>query len=194
MAVNQVTWNWTINGQTINNVQYYDIPTTDPTVRQNFVDAMRTFVDTTIKGHLSPQCSLNSMTLREMDGGPAVSFDVPFTNGPLVGTANGQLADITSPLQVYYRSQTAAPNKGWTKFSGLTEVDWTGTSWNSSAIASFEALYTVLTSGFSIGAGDCILGICRPDFAANAPIAFNLINSFVVRTYTRKQTSRRPQD
>ena len=50
MAVNQVVWNWSINGQTINNVMYFDIPAGTPEVRTNFADAVRSFVDITIKG------------------------------------------------------------------------------------------------------------------------------------------------
>ena len=194
MGVNQVTWNWVINGQTINNVQYYDIPTETPQVRQEFADAMANFATFDLLPHLSPSCSLTGFTMRALDGGPAVAFDVPLSGGPISGVSSGQLYDLTSPLQVYYRSQTAKPNRGWVKHSGLTESQWEGTSWSAAAIAGFTSFYTIMTSGFTITGGDCILGICRPDFTANVPIAFNLIDSFVVRTYTRKQTSRRPQD
>ena len=194
MAVNQVTWNWVVNGQAINNVQYYDMPATDPFVRQDFADSLRLAVDTHIRPFLSPDCVLNSVSMRELDGGPAVAFDVPFGLGPLAGSASGQLFDLTSPLQVYYRSQTAKPNRGWIKFSGLTESGWAGTSWEANVITGFTNLFTGLTSGFPVSGGTAILGICRPDFPTNSVFAFNLISSFVVRPYTRKQTSRRPQD
>ena len=192
MTVHQVRWNYTINGQTINNIQYWDLDDSSTAGRQAFADTLRSMWDAQLSVHVHQTVSLNSLSMRAMDGGPAVVHLVPFTAGPITGQASGDLTDLTSPLQVYYRSQTAKPNKGWMKFSGLTEAAWTGTGWSGIVKLAFTALYNQFAAGIATGSGNAILGICRPQFVSNDVFAFNTISSVIVRDYTRKATSRRP--
>lgn len=192
MTVHQVRWNYTINGQTVNNVQYWDIDSPTAQGRQDFADEIRSTWDAQLSAHVHQTVSLDSLSLREMNGGPAVVYLQPFTAGAVTGQASGDLVDLTSPLQVYYRSQTAKPNKGWMKFSGLTEAAWTGTGWSGIVKLAFTSLYNQYASGIPTASGNAILGICRPDFVGNTAIAFNLITSVIVRDYSRKAISRRP--
>ena len=193
MTVHQVRWNWAINGQVVNNVQYWDIEDNTVAGRQEFVDTIRTLVDVQLSGFLSNDVVLNSLSLRPFEGGDPFSFEVPFTDGVIVGTNLNDLFDITSPMQIYFRSSTDKPNRSWFKLSGLTESAWGGTGWNPLTVSAVTDLFNFFTAGLSLSGGNAIQGICRPDFPSNTVTAFNLISTVTVRNYTRKQTSRRPK-
>lgn len=192
MATYQVRFNWTVNGNSVKNITYFDIPVTGADPLLNFADAVRDSFQTNLFTYMSDMCTLESLTLREMNGGAAFSFEQGFTAGPWSGGNTGTLYDQTSTLLVSYRANNPPPNRGRFNVPGMSESYWETDGWDNVMRSAAEAMFIDWANGLTLIQGDATFYIVRPDFTTNTWELSNTIDSVLSRKQSGKLVSRRP--
>lgn len=192
MATYQVRLNWLVNNNSVKNIVYFDIPVTGANPLLNFADGVRASVDTHLFTYLSNLTLLESLTLREMTGGGAFSFEQGFTAGAWQGGNTGTLYDQTSTLLVSFRANAPAPNRGRINIPGMSESYWESDGWDNAMRSAAEAMLIDWANGLTLPQGDATLYIVRPDYVANTWGLSNTIDSVLSRKQSGKLVSRRP--
>lgn len=193
MANFQVRFDQTWLGETIYNVTYWQLPGSDEAALEAYADAVRASFVTHILSMMSDDWSLDSLTVRQMDGGLPFSQLVGFTLGQLVGGATGENLARQTALLVSTAALAGRPNRGRLYFGGLTEFTNTALG-NAQAthVDAFEAMVLDWANGLTTAVGDAFLRIARPNFLTNLWTASNAVSFVSGRTIWATQRRRRP--
>lgn len=171
MAFYEVVLNFTIDGEVMQNVIHYDITGETSDDFSGYADSIRASFVGNILPVIVPSMSFNDVTFRlDVPGG--VGFTVPFTAGPIAGSAAddnyaGQLALIVRKIA----QSSVRPNKGRMYIGGVSSYALEGSGrWalNASTLAQdYMTGLLQLDSGFG--------GIALMQIKASNPLAPNTV-------------------
>lgn len=193
MANFQVRMDQKVFNEVIYNVTYFQLPDASPATLQEFADEIRARFATRVGAIMSDNWSLDSLTMRQMDGGGAFTFTQPFTSGVLEGTEGTGVLPLFNALLVSTGYIGSRPNRGRLYFGGLTEAsNNTQGEWNGVDATAYQDLVQDMVDGITTTAGSAFLRIARPDFPANIWTLNNPIDTVIGRQETATMRSRRP--
>jgi hypothetical protein len=190
MANVQVTINQTGLGKNIKNVTNWEFPDFQASTIQGFADALRTSYVTHAVDMFNAQWELQNITVRQYDGGPAFSQDVPFTAGALQGNGGGGPCASQTCLLVSTQYLGGKPNRGRLYFGLMNQSDMSAGQWGAGARGEAEALVANWIAGIDTGAGNAFLRIARVNEAGNIWTLNNPAETAVADSIPRSQRSR----
>lgn len=193
MADFQVVTNQLLDTGVQNNVMYWQLPDNQAATIQGFADALRTSYVDNVEAVLSSSWTLESITVRQMDGGLPFSQEIAFTAGALAGDSNAAIIPAQCALLVSTSVLGGKPNRGRIYFSALT----VSANTNNGRVLSttgllFEDLVEEWRDGLDTGAGNAFLRIARPNFSLNDWTLDNPVETVIHRSIWATQRRRRP--
>lgn len=193
MANFQVVLDQLVDTEVIKNVTYWQLPDNQTATLQGFADNLRgTYVVPDVIASLHTSWSLQSLTVRQMDGGGAFSQLITFGLGALSGTAIEHLLPTQDALLISTGFLGPKPNRGRIYFGGLTEAaNEAGGVTNATVRGLFRQMVEIWRDGVATGAGNAFLRIARPDFLNNTWTLNNPVESVIARGFWATQRRRR---
>lgn len=191
MSNYRATINQSLFGKVVQNVTHWQLPDTATATKQGFVDALRASYVSNIATRLANNWTLESVTLRLMEGGGPFSEEFSFTLGVLNG---GSVADCLPTQLSLLASLIYAgprPNRGRVYIAGCTETDQTDSNWESVLKTAAADLVISWKNGLDTGFGNAFLRIARPNEALNQWTLNNPVTSVIVRDRPATQRRRR---
>lgn len=179
----QVTLNQDVDNVYVANVVNFQAPDASATTYQELADAIRQSFDDNVNAFLSANWSLNSVTIRNYDGGGPFSTEVAFTSGPLSGIAATQTLMRQAAMLIATTYNGPKPNRGRFYLAGTVESAWAGSSWASVDLADAVAMLEEWRDGLVTTAGSCFLRIARVDDPTNTWLLNNPVENVIGRTY-----------
>lgn len=194
MANFQIVIDQLVGTETVKNVTYWQLPDNQALTVQTFADNLRgTYVTHGVAAILSSTWTLNSITVRQMDGGGAFSQQIAFALGTLAGSDAADLLPYQNALLVSTGFLGAKPNRGRIYFGGLTEGANAALGTATLGVRdAFEDMVETWRDGVATGAGNAFLRIARPNFTLNNWTLNNPVESVVARVQWATQRRRRP--
>jgi len=187
----QLTLNQTESGVAFANVLNFQAPNNANQTIQELVDGIRFQWDFASVSSFSDTWFLNSVLVREWDGGSPFSTLFSFNLGPLQGTSIVEALPRQNSLLVSTAFNGPRPNRGRIYFGGLAENAWDGDQWDAATITDLQAMVQSFISGIPTSAGSCFLRIARLDPVSNTWVLDNPAENAIVRPYAGTQRRRR---
>lgn len=193
MGIWSVTLNQLILGQEIRNVWHYtgqaeQLSSADTVDLADFIRAVYASVGPT---NFSNDWRLYSITVRKVDEPGWPSVEVPFTDGPFVGTSAGENLPTQCCLLVHGSTYTLKPNRTRTYHGALLEGHLADGYWNSTAQSQRLTLDAGTDEINLPDAGDIFRCAVKYDRTLDYVTDANVITSFTVSVVPAVQRRRR---
>jgi hypothetical protein len=187
----QVTYNQDLMGKEVLNVCNWQLADNTDTYIAAFVESLRASYATHVQAYLSDDWSLESFTLRQMDGGLPFTTEVVPASGAIAGSATAGFLPSTVAMLVSTVYVGGRPNRGRVYFAGLTEQHQDNSAWSVATTNAFRDLVQAWADGLVVAGGNAFLRIARMDYPANNWALNNPVNNVIARTNPASQRKRR---
>lgn len=194
MANVEVTLNQTLYNQSIFNVQNWQVPDTSFVTLQELANGIRASFDAVLTDWHTSNWTLEDISVRVFDGNEPFTTVIPFSAGPLVGTALSNAVAPENSCMVALSYVGVKPNRGRQYHGGMVEFAWEGNRWAADLITDFVAYYNALIAGVGTSAGTCILRIARKDYANNVWLLDNPVETAIPNIRNKTLDSRKAED